>query len=540
MKNICFIILLLPFLGFGQNLEFLPSHNGSSKKSSLVHISKIDNGMRVFTKEASTCNKFSLTSSEEISFNQFHVVDYDQSGKIVDKKKFILFKNEFPSGSFTFKKGKIVYGTNEDIIGYDKLVEMYPSLSAVDQIDGENRKYPEEFYNCKLKKNFSNRIIGFKSERMVKKPEDPSKKQKKGNALGIKVSGINLNSLMNPDLYEETNPQSFDWTNSYKDAQKKSYWISEYDASCQKTGNTIAYQAYSSKEDDTKIFTQKDIVFYDVDGSITNTIDVSDGRQWRTLAKDKNTTFGGGVGTLTSVSIAEVEAYHKKRNPDANDNTIRIQNISSNGELAYSHVVDLPFPYRRLDTLIQTNNGKTIVSGLLKKGPYFVTSCDKDNCTTTLLGQEDDYYGNITDLISTKEGDFAIYLRNKYEFNVFPLSEGRVEPINIPMQSKQAISSHFDYYESDQGLIFAFKDSSLGINDFRWEMTHVQLMQYKDSKFVPISNFEEDQFVLGANKSLSDSKFIELDGNIYLLGRVFQKNDKGKLINSLSLAKFKL
>lgn len=539
MKNICFIFLLLPMLSIGQNLSIYPIPNAGSDGSSLVHVTKTDNGMRVFTKEATTCGKLTSNGPEETKFNQFHVADYDQDGKMTDKKKYILHQHSFPSGKFVFKKGRTVYGNNEDVITYNKLVEMYPSLAEVEQIDEENRVYPEEYYKSTLKSLYSGKITGFRSEKMVKKPEDPSAKPKKGSGL-LKVSGINLSSLKGPDIYDETNTLDLDWEESYKDVQKKSYWTSEYDAACQKTGNTLAYQAYYNKDDDSSILKQKEIVMYDVDGKIVNTIDIADGKQWKTIGKAKNTDFKGGLNTLHSISIVEKEAYHKKKNPDANLNALRIQNISSDGKLAYSHIVDYPLEYGRVDSVVLTDNNKTIVYGLIRKGSYFVTSCGTENCTTTLLGNEEKYYGRPLNFISTSQGDFAIFVPGKREFKVFPLTEGPVEPMSIPLKSDQVIRANFDYYESDQGLIFAFKDSSVGINKFRWEMAHVQLMQYKDSNLIPITNFEEDQFVLGADKAYRSSKFIEMDGEIYMIGRVFKEDNEGKLRNSPTLAKFKL
>ncbi len=541
MKNICLVILLLPILSFGQNLSYAPIPNSAAQGSNLIHVTKTDNGLRVFTTEASTCGKLSMNGPDETKFNQFHVADYNQEGKIIDKKKYILYKNEFPSGNLNFKKGRTIYGTDEDIKSYKELVEMYPSLSEVDRIDTENRKYPDEFYKTSLKTNFSSRITGYKSQKMTKKPEQPKEEPKKGKGL-IKITSSlsGIGGLFDSRLYETTDSQNLDWEDSYKGAHKKSYWISEYDASCQTTGKTIAYQAYQDKEDDRNRFRQKEIVAFDVNGNITNTIDVSNGKQWKTLAKTKNTKFSGGVGALQSVSIVEVEDYHKKKNPDAHPNTLRIQNISSSGDLSYSHIMDYPLEYGILDTTIVTDNGKTMVSGYIRKGSYFVTNCSSENCTTTYLGSEEKSYGKAVDMISTKQGDFAIFLKNKKEFNVFPLTEGNVEPMTIPVQSDEVIRAGFDYYESDQGLIFAFKDSSVGINKFRWEMTHVQLMQLKDSKLVPISNFEEDQFVLDANRSFSPNKFIELDGEIHMIGRIFKEDSDGKLRNYPALATFKL
>ena len=540
MKNLCFIFILLPFFCIGQNLSFFPVTNDGSSGSDLVHIAKKGDGMRVFTKEASTCGKLTMNGPEETKFNQFYVMDYDADGNMTKKKKYIMYKYEFPSGTYTFKKGRITYGTNEDVVTYDQLVEMYPTLETVDRIDRENRKYPHTFYEAELKKNFSSRIIGYESTQFVKKDNPQSKEPKKGKVLG-KLTGVSLTNLLgSPDIYDKIDAYEHDWKDSYKDAQKKSYWLSEFDASCQKTGNIITYQAYDDNDDDTNRFKQKEIVVFGSDGSIVKTLDAGDGKQWKTIAKAKNTEFNDGVGTLKSISIGEVEAFHKKKNPSASKKNLRIQNINSNGEVAYNHTIELPFDFGALDTLILSDTGKTFISGSLKKGPYFVASCDKDNCKTTLLGNEDNFYGKAKEMISTKQGDFAIYVKSNYKFHVFPLSDGAVEPLTVPVQSNDVIRSSVDYYESDKGVIFAFKDSSLGINKFKWEMTHVQLMQYKDSKLVPISNFEQDQFVLGEDKSYRKSNFVEFGGDVYMLGRVFKKGDDGKLRNSNTLAKLNL
>ena len=530
----------MPFFCIGQNLSFLPVSNTGTSGSSLVHIAKTDNGMRVFTKEATTCGKLSMTGPEETNFNQLYVLDYDLDGKMIGEKKYILSQAAFPAGSYTFKKGRITYGTNEDVVGYDQLVGMYPSLAKVNYIDNENRKFPQTFYKSKLKKNFSGRIIGHESAQYNKKAEAPAKETKKGRGL-VKLSGISVNSLLgNSDIYDETASEKLDWEDSYKDASKKSYWLSEYDAACQKTGKIIAYQAYDDNDVDENRLKQKEFVLFEGDGSISKTIDAANGKQWKVIGKASNTKFKDGIGSLQSISIGEVEAYHKKKNPTASKKTMRIQNLTSDGNLAYDHSIELPFDYGALDTLILTDNGKTFVSGSLKKGPYFVVSCDKENCKTTLLGNEDKFYGKAKDMISTKQGDFAIYLRGKSNFHVFPLSDGAVEPTSIPVKSNEVINANFDYFESDQGVIFAFKDSSLGINKFKWEMTHVQLFQYKDSQLVPISNFDEDQFVLGKEKAYNKNKFIEFGGDVYMLGRVFKKDDKGTLRNSNTLAKLKL
>lgn len=537
MNKLYFILLLMPISVISQNLEFLPVSNNSTDGSSLVHVANTDNGIRVFTKEEQTIGRLSKTGPEETNFHLFHVMDYDQSGKMIEKKKYILYKSEFPtSRDYSFKKGRITYGSNKDVINYEQLVSKYPSLNEVESIDYENRKLPQEYYDNKLRTNFSGRILGLKINKFKKKP-----KVEKEESKGIKVDIGGLGKMLSGEgsQYEKIESEFLDWEDSYKDAQKKSFWIGRYSVPCQKTGKVLAYQVYKNDEDNFHVYSQKEFVLYDNDGTILKTTDRSTDVKWVIDKYAADVKHKDGVGALNSVSIAELEVYHKKKNPTANKNTIRVQNFGINGDLNYEHIVEMPLDLSRLDTLVLTPSGKTIIAGYMKKGSNFVVTCDNKSSTITIMGGDKDYYGDPTNLISTNQGDFASYIYGN-KFYLFPLSEGKVDPQTVQAQSKEIIASGIDYFETDQALLFAFKDSSSGINNFKWPMTHVQLMKYEDNKLRPISNFEEDQFVLDNSKAKFDSKFVELDDNIYMLGRIFKLDEDGDLLNGNMLAKIKL
>ena len=546
MKNLIFILLLCFLCGAGycQSTEHMPIPT-SLIKSNIIHIQEDGDQMRAFLiRDQEVSGRGITRDGENFVIKLLSVIDL-VNGKFKNEENHVLYQKKFPMNkNFSFKLKRSDFGTKDDIITYDQLIDKYPELNFVTYFDEENRMIPEEFFSTRLIlpsigvkiKGFS--AIKYSTKEVAKTDETGKKKKKRGLMNKLKDAAIKLDGLQNdidgsksgPSVVDEV---KLDWEDSYGGGQdKKNYWQNIKQMSCDFSGNLYAYNGYKSKADKFSYYKRHEFVVFDQKGNLLNREELNSEIEWEVV--DIKYQMDNSVD-YTCPSLITV-LLKSRRGKEAVDYVVRAFN--EDGSLAYQHEFDFEFLPEELLYFEEADGLTTLVFNQWAGNDFLIVQYTADTKQQWVVTDFPKWF-DIKFLGFAQDGNKLLsFYQNGRDPSSFVMHE--IQGENQELHEFSSGLRNIDVatlelmYNSDDKVLFRIKELvNNGFNDIKFPLIHTVLYEVSEDGINQVSSSTDDNTVLLKDAMDVNKEYFEIDSGLYTIEGLIKPNPKEPNKNSV-------
>ena len=549
MKFFHFTFLtLLPVFLVAQTFTDYASPLNLTKNSKIIKVSESEDAIKVyFITEVNT--------DDNVDVNLLYAVRYE-NGDLDNPKVFgkhILSNSHYTSdGSYKVSKGKMTYGTQDDVITYEGALELYDDLKDLTTIDYANRKLPDTYYKSSLNRGWRQEVVAFESTKYVRAKDGEAKPEaRKDKGLLGKLVDLSNDLAGVQQYYVDVDKVSHDWKESYNGGQdKKNHWTIAHSAACQTTGNALAVNYKKLKDDKYHHNSNGEIVLFDNQGELVTRHEIKTDLPYAVkMTDDHHSESAQGSTQLDYLTLVSQQVVEKKYNSDGNDKQYAIMSVDKDANTMYSYTYDLPYEKRiNLDTLITMDGGKSVVYGfcLREKGHFLLEAAPSGQKMTTFtpvdLGARDfakyvEHKGDTYILYTNK--DLSTKIVN--QIAVYKVKDGDTSmPQYFEFSMKNRTAANVEVLVNGDDLVLVTKERAEGLKDFKFEMGRPTFYKLSGDSFEKIGSFEDDSRALIADHVTEDMTSYSVGSNHYFLSKKFVEGPKGKQVVKDYITKLQL
>ncbi len=542
MKSTIFTLLtcILCVSLYGQYADHMKIPIQFRHAAKILHIQEEGDQLRVFLLTPQEVSGKGITrDGENFTINILSAVDLE-NGVYKNEESHVLYQRIFPMNkNFEFKLGRGKFGSRDNIITYDQVLDKYPELDHIQGFDTENQKLPEEFYTTQLiLPSLGKKIKGFKSvaytmKEVEGKKEESGKKKKKGLMNKLAGAALKLEGIQNdidgagsgPTAIGEVN---LDWEDHYGGGQdKKNFWQNINQVGCSFSGKLYAYNAQKTKDDKLSYYKNHEFVVFDQQGNLLNREELTSNIEWEIL--DTKVTVNRSVDyTCPSSTVVLMKSRRIKEPMD-----YAVRAFSEDGSLLYHHEYDLEISVEDIVYFNSTDEVITIVAKGFASNKYEILQSTANGQTQRVVTDIPNWHSiNFLALVQVEDRIVTFYQNPKSKSSFF------MNELNNSTQKHYEFSSGLENIEDSSLEVMHKSDTEILIRtkelikkdfnglDLNMPLVYTTLYEVTTDGINKLSSSGESNIAMFQGNMDKNNTFYKTDSGLYTIEAMIGPNPK--------------